>query len=111
MDINSIISQKQYISDVTLEGRHNNVINLGSRDTRPYIVIRNNEGLSVEDFGGKGLEGCNENLVITSPENVKEVHKRFLESGCDVIETNTFGANSIVLDEYSIANKSYEINC
>ena len=43
MDINSIISQKQYISDVTLEGRHNNVINLGSRDTRPYIVIRNNE--------------------------------------------------------------------
>ena len=34
----------------------------------------------------------------------------FLEAGCHVIETNTFGASSIVLDEYDIADKAYEIN-
>jgi len=43
MEYDSVVANKQYFSDVTIEGRHNNVINLGSRDTRPYIFIRNNE--------------------------------------------------------------------
>ena len=66
--------------------------------------------LTAKDFGGLSLEGCNENLVRTSPKVVEQVHKNFLESGCNVIETNTFGANSIVLEEYGIANDAYELN-
>ena len=51
MEYNSVIAQRQYFSDVVLEGRHNNIINLGSRDTRPYIVIRNNEHESLQKEG------------------------------------------------------------
>ena len=66
--------------------------------------------LTSSDFGGEDLEGCNENLVLSSPASVEEVHNTFLEAGCDIIETNTFGASSIVLDEYNISDKAYEIN-
>ena len=66
--------------------------------------------LTADDYGGSSLEGCNENLVLTSVSSVEKVHESFLNAGCDVIETNTFGATSIVLDEYGIGNKAYEIN-
>ena len=66
--------------------------------------------LGAEDFGGEVLEGCNENLVLTKPDSIKLVHKGFLDAGCDVIETNTFGASSIVLSEYGIQSKAFEIN-
>jgi hypothetical protein len=59
--------------------------------------------LTAEDFGGASLEGCNEYLVFTRPDAVQEVHRQFLEAGCDVIETDTFGAASIVLAEYELA--------
>jgi 5-methyltetrahydrofolate--homocysteine methyltransferase len=66
------------------------------------------QNLTPEDFGG--LDGCNEYLVVTKPEAVEKVHAGFLEAGCDVIETDTFGAASIVLAEYDIADKAYELN-
>ena len=67
-------------------------------------------GLTAESFGGLALEGCNENLVITCPEAVRKVHCQFLEAGCDVIETNTFGATSIVLAEYGLEDQALLIN-
>ncbi len=88
-----------------------------NRDEKPLIIFDGGTGtsfqnlnLNADDFGGKELEGCNENLVLSSPEVVEKVHNSFLEAGCHVIETNTFGASSIVLDEYDIADKAYEIN-
>ena len=88
-----------------------------NRDEKPLIIFDGGTGtsfqnlnLTADDFGGKELEGCNENLVLSSPEVVEKVHNSFLEAGCHVIETNTFGASSIVLDEYDIADKAYEIN-
>ncbi|ABB49983.1 methionine synthase (B12-dependent) [Prochlorococcus marinus str. MIT 9312] len=88
-----------------------------NRDEKPLIIFDGGTGtsfqnlnLTADDFGGKELEGCNENLVLSSPEVVENVHNSFLEAGCHVIETNTFGASSIVLDEYDIADKAYEIN-
>ena len=66
------------------------------------------QNLTPDDFGG--LDGCNEYLVVTKPEAVEKVHAGFLEAGCDVIETDTFGAASIVLAEYDIAEKAYELN-
>src|SRR6266404_6026740 len=66
------------------------------------------QNLTPEDFGG--LDGCNEYLVVTKPEAVEIVHAGFLEVGCDVIETDTFGAASIVLAEYDIADRAYELN-
>src|ERR687892_552268 len=66
------------------------------------------QNLTPDDFGG--LDGCNEYLVVTKPDAVEKVHADFLEVGCDVIETDTFGATSIVLAEYDIADLAYELN-
>lgn len=66
--------------------------------------------LTAEDFGGPALEGCNENLVFTRPDAVQAVHRQFLEVGCDVIETDTFGAASIVLAEYDLQEQAFAMN-
>ena len=67
-------------------------------------------GLSPADFGGEEFDGCNENLNLTAPEVIAKIHREYLEAGADIIETNTFGATSIVLDEYGLGFKAYEIN-
>jgi 5-methyltetrahydrofolate--homocysteine methyltransferase len=84
---------------------------------RPVIVFDGAMGtslqmqnLTAEDFGGAEYEGCNEYLVKTKPEAVAKVHRDFLASGADVIETDTFGATSIVLAEYDLADQAYELN-
>ncbi|HKY03515.1 MAG TPA: homocysteine S-methyltransferase family protein, partial [Blastocatellia bacterium] len=66
--------------------------------------------LSAEDFGGPHLEGCNENLVLTRPDVVLDIHRGYLEAGADIIETNTFGGTSIVLAEYGLAQSVHVIN-
>src|SRR5689334_24268117 len=53
--------------------------------------------LSAADFGGPALEGCNENLVRTRPDVVLDIHRKYLEAGSDIIETNSFGGTPIVL--------------
>ncbi|MDR6121873.1 5-methyltetrahydrofolate--homocysteine methyltransferase [Bacillus sp. SLBN-46] len=66
--------------------------------------------LTAEDFGGEEFEGCNENLNLTAPSVIANIHREYLEAGADIIETNTFGATSLVLDEYGLGYKAYEIN-
>lgn len=68
------------------------------------------KNLSAEDFGGAELEGCNENLVMTRPDLIQEIHESYLRSGCDIVETNTFGATPLVLDEYGLGSLAHEIN-
>ncbi|MDH4406410.1 MAG: methionine synthase [Cyanobium sp. D14.bin.5] len=84
---------------------------------RPVLVFDGATGTSLQqmdlgpdDFGGAALEGCNENLVFTRPDAVQAVHRQFLEAGCDVIETDTFGATSLVLAEYDIADQTFALN-
>src|SRR5213593_1780468 len=64
--------------------------------------------LTADDFGGK--EGCNEYLVLTRPSVIQEIHASFFRAGCDAVETDTFGASSIVLAEYALEGRVYEIN-
>ena len=54
--------------------------------------------------------GCNEFLNLAAPELIVELHRKFLDVGAKVIETNTFGASSIVLAEYDLAGQAQEIN-
>ena len=63
---------------------------------------------SVDDFWGK--EGCNEILVLSRPDLIKDIHAAFFSVGCDVVETDTFGATPVVLAEYELADKTLEIN-
>jgi len=66
--------------------------------------------LSIDDWGGPSFENCSENLLYTRPDAVEKVHTSFLDVGCDVIETNSFGGSEVVLGEFGIADKTYEVN-
>lgn len=66
--------------------------------------------LGPDDFGGPQYEGCNEYLVITRPEIIADVHQGYLDAGADIIETDTFGATSVVLAEYDLAHEARRIN-
>ncbi|MGG1835079.1 methionine synthase [Cytobacillus firmus] len=66
--------------------------------------------LTADDFGGEEYEGCNENLNITAPSVIEHIHLEYLKAGADIIETNTFGATSIVLADYDLEEKAYELN-
>src|SRR5579885_1518806 len=66
--------------------------------------------LTAEDYGGQATEGCNEYLVLAKPSVIEEIHTGFLEAGCDVLETDSFTASRLKLDEYGIGRLTYEIN-
>ena len=57
-----------------------------------------------------GKEGCNELLNVTAPEAIQGLHRSFLDAGAQVVETNTFGASSVVLAEYGLEKRVAEIN-
>ncbi|MBT2688748.1 methionine synthase [Bacillus sp. ISL-47] len=66
--------------------------------------------LTAQDFGGEEYEGCNEYLNVTAPAVIEHIHLEYLKAGADIIETNTFGATSIVLADYDLENMAYELN-
>lgn len=61
-------------------------------------------------LGSTVLDGCNELLNLTRPDTIQAIHERYLAAGSDLIETNTFGATSIVLAEYDIPELVYDIS-
>jgi 5-methyltetrahydrofolate--homocysteine methyltransferase len=61
-------------------------------------------------FGGAAYHGCNEALTISSPALVANVHEAYLAAGCDVVETDSFTASRLKLDEYGLGEKTVEIN-
>jgi 5-methyltetrahydrofolate--homocysteine methyltransferase len=64
--------------------------------------------LTPEDFWGQ--EGCNELLVLSRPDVIRKIHASFLQAGCDVIETDSFGSSRIVLSEYGLGDRTSELN-
>lgn len=60
-------------------------------------------------LGGQVLDGCNEILCFTRPDIIETVHRDYFEAGADLVETNTFGATSIVLGEYDIPELVSEV--
>ena len=73
--------------------------------------------LKEEDFRGERfknyptpLKGNNDLLSITQPEIISEIHKKYLEAGADILETNTFSSNSISMADYNMEDLVYELN-
>ncbi|MFP6626676.1 MAG: methionine synthase [Deltaproteobacteria bacterium] len=66
--------------------------------------------LEAEDFGGLNYEGCNENLVVTRPDLIEDIHRRFLDAGADIVETNSFGSTPLVLAEYDLAEEAESLS-
>jgi 5-methyltetrahydrofolate--homocysteine methyltransferase len=61
-----------------------------------------------EEWDGK--LGCSEVLNLTVPDKIQHIHEKYFAAGSDVVETNTFGANEIVLAEYDLQDRTIEIN-
>ncbi|WP_349255598.1 methionine synthase, partial [Flexivirga sp.] len=73
--------------------------------------------LSEEEFRGErfadwdqDVKGNNDLLSITNPSVISAIHEAYLESGADIIETNTFSAQRISMADYGMEELSYELN-
>src|SRR5882757_4322671 len=56
------------------------------------------------------LKGNNDLLVLTQPQIIREIHRKYLAAGADFIETNTFNSQSISLADYHMEALAYELN-
>src|SRR5512140_1283000 len=68
-------------------------------------------GLSEADFRGErfrdhpvDLKGFNDVLSLTRPDVVEAIHRAYFEAGADVVETNTFTANAVSMEDYRLAS-------
>jgi 5-methyltetrahydrofolate--homocysteine methyltransferase len=74
-------------------------------------------GLSEADYRGerfarhpRDLKGDSDVVALTRPDVLRSIHDAYFEAGADIAETNTFGATSIVQDEYALGPCAYEMN-
>ena len=72
---------------------------------------------SEEDYRGEqfkdfhiSVKGNNDMLSLTQPEAIKEIHRKYLEAGADIIETNTFSSTTIAMADYEMEQFVYELN-
>lgn len=72
---------------------------------------------SEEDFRGErfknftiSVKGNNDLLSLTQPEAIKAIHRKYLETGADIIETNTFSGTTIAMADYQMEDLVYELN-
>ncbi len=75
------------------------------------------KGLHEEDYRGKRLarhpvplKNCTEALLLSQPELIAELHRTYLEAGADIIETDTFNANRLSLEEFGLEEHVVEMN-
>ncbi len=67
-------------------------------------------GERFKDYAKSELKNNNDLLTLTQPHIIKEIHKKFLEAGADIIETNTFNANPFSMADYKMEDLVYELN-
>jgi 5-methyltetrahydrofolate--homocysteine methyltransferase len=67
-------------------------------------------GLTAADFGGERQQGNNDHLCITRADVIERIHSEYLEAGADVIETNSFQASRIRMQEWEVGELTREIN-
>jgi len=73
--------------------------------------------LTEEEFRGNRfveqpgqMKGNNDLLCLTAPDVIRDIHRKYLEAGADIIETNTFNAQRISMADYHVENYCREIN-
>jgi 5-methyltetrahydrofolate--homocysteine methyltransferase len=63
---------------------------------------------TLDDYWGR--ENCNEVLVLSRPDIIRDIHADFFHVGCDIVETDTFQGSRIVLEEFNLGDRVREIN-
>ncbi|MFA5531387.1 MAG: homocysteine S-methyltransferase family protein, partial [Thiohalomonadaceae bacterium] len=79
------------------------------------MIQRHN--LTEQDYRGerfaqwpRDLKGNNDLLTLTQPEVIAGIHRAYLEAGADIVETNTFNANTVSMADYGMEELAYELN-
>src|SRR5436190_1746005 len=73
---------------------------MGTMIQRHKLAEADYRGERFRNWKGKDLKGSLELLLLTKPEIIEQIHTRYLESGADIIETNTFSATTIGLHDF-----------
>ncbi len=70
-----------------------------------------------EDYRGErfkshriDLKNASDVLVLTQPKMIADIHRQYLAAGADIIETNSFGAQTITLEEFGLSDLTREMN-
>lgn len=74
------------------------------------LILDGAMGTMLRSGGPHGQEGSTDVLCLTDPQEVASVHRRYLEAGADIIETNTCCANRLSLQSYGCSHTAAEIN-
>lgn len=92
--------------------------------THKILVLDGAMGTMIQQYGfeeadyrgdrfaayGSPLKGNNDLLVLTQPKAIEEIHLAYLNAGADILETNTFNANSISMEDYQMQDLVVELN-
>lgn len=57
------------------------------------------------------LKGCNDLLAMTRPAVVREIHKKYLQAGADIVTADSFNANAVSLADFGLSERAREIAC
>jgi len=82
---------------------------MGSMIQRYNLTDADYRGERFKDFPHE-VKGNNDLLSLTRPDVIREIHEAYLESGADIIETNTFSGTSIAMADYHMEDLVYELN-
>ena len=82
---------------------------MGTMIQRLHLNEAHFRGERFKNFG-RDVKGNNELLSLTRPDVIADIHESYLAAGCDLIETNTFGATSIAQDDYGLGELAIEMN-
>jgi 5-methyltetrahydrofolate--homocysteine methyltransferase len=82
---------------------------MGTMIQRYQLTEEEFRGARFSDFPGL-LKGNNDLLCLTRPDVIEEIHRKYLEAGADLIETNTFNANRVSMSDYHMEEYCTEIN-
>ncbi|MCL8025855.1 methionine synthase [Nocardioides bruguierae] len=103
-DVHEVLAEMLRERILVLDGAMGTAIQRDRPDEAGY------RGVRFADYAGGDLVGNNDLLTITQPQIIEGIHREYLEAGADVIETNTFNANSVSLADYGLQALAYELN-
>ena len=103
MDRASLLQQQMQQRILLLDGAMGTMIQSYKLEEADY------RGDRFSDWKGE-LKGNNDLLSLTQPHIIREIHTAYLDAGSDILETNTFNANSVSMADYDMEELVYELN-